>query len=62
MIIRNYSINGLKGQQAASPGQRPGYKYVGYIRPERAKAINSNAFALTGRVFLGVYTQGDALG
>ena len=32
--------SGLKGQQAVSPGQRPGYGDRGYRRPERAKALD----------------------
>ena len=51
------SINSLKGQQALSPGHRPGYRCSGYMRPERAKAVlaptgraeRGAAFALTGR-------------
>ena len=31
--------NGLKGQGAISPGQRPGYKDNLDVRPERAKAL-----------------------
>jgi len=50
MIIRMYPTDGLKGQQAISPGQRPGYR-ADNVRPERAKALSeSNAFALSGRL------------
>jgi len=55
MIICNCTTNGLKGQQAISPRHRLGYEYVEYMRPVRAKAINSNAFALTGRVTHGAH-------
>ena len=49
MIIRMYPTDGLKGQQANSPGQRPGYR-GGRHRPEGAKALLSTmAFALSGR-------------
>jgi len=50
--------NALKGQRAASPGQRPGYS-VQSIRPERAKAPScSSAFALSGRSAPPSFTQG----
>ena len=44
--------NGLKGQQAHSPGHRPGYECNGDVRPVRAKEFDNKAFALTGRVTL----------
>ena len=40
----------LKGPQAPSPGQRPGYIQPHTIpRPERAKALQDNAFSLSDR-------------
>ena len=34
-----------------------------FIRPERAKAyIRVRAFALSGRIYWGIMSQGDALG
>ena len=55
--------NGLKGQQARSPGYRPGWGGVKFLRPARAKAfIRDNAFALAGRLSHIPHTQGDALG
>ena len=59
--------NGLKGQQALSPGQHPGYRDEGKTRPERAKALHSPywggaAFAPTGRWLRTTSTQGVALG
>ena len=41
--------DGLKGQQLSAQGNRPGYKAEYRSRPERAKALNINAFALLGR-------------
>ena len=55
-VMTHQYINGLKGQQALSPGRRPGYKSDEDTRPESAKALFSCypgfglcAFALTGR-------------
>jgi hypothetical protein len=45
-------MSALKGQIAFSPGQRPGYNDAHNARPERAKALYSGAFALSGREFL----------
>jgi len=57
-----YPIDGLKGQKAISPGQRPGG--IGDdVRPARAKALHlNNAFALAGRGLCRLLPQGDALG
>ena len=42
--------NGLKGQQALSPGHRPGYKDEGKLALKGQKPYFANdAFALTGR-------------
>ena len=50
------SIYGLKGQQALSPGHRPGCKGGEYIRPVRAKELqNNNAFALDA-IYPGQYS------
>ena len=46
---------GQSSKGTLRPGQRPGCKCGGYIRPERAKAFETKAFALTGRVYLGVH-------
>ena len=55
--------NGLKGQQALSPGQRPGYKDEGKLALKGQKPILCyNAFALTGRWLRTSFTQGVALG
>ena len=54
--------NGLKGQYAHSPGHRPGLIVTKNVRPERAKALKINAFALSGRLSPPIFTQGDALG
>ena len=56
-------IDGLKGQRANSPGQRPGYRHTGKLALKGQKHYSSNyAFALTGRIYLCPFTQGDALG
>ena len=55
--------NGLKGQQALSPGQRPGYKDVGKFALKGQKPYLANdAFALSGRWLRTTFTQGAALG
>ncbi len=55
--------NGLKGQQALSPGHRPGYKYEGKLALKGQKpCLVYYAFALTGRGLRTSFTQGDALG
>ena len=41
MIIRRYPTDGLKGQQAISPGQRPGYRGCAAIAPARGKSFAS---------------------
>ena len=54
---------GLKGQQAHSPGQRPGYYGGSSLALKGQKHQNgSNAFALTGRLPHDPLTQGAALG
>ena len=57
----------LKGAEALSPGQRPGFLFWAVTcRPERAKALKYRtrykAVALTGRIADWHYTQGAALG
>ena len=55
--------NGLKGQKALSPGQRPGYKDVGKFALKGQKpTCRIVAFALTGRWLRTAITQGVALG
>ena len=68
--------NGLKGQQALSPGQRPGYKDVGKfaLRSTYGRLLPTGrkkgqkpflvhyAFALSGRWLRTTFTQGAALG
>ena len=52
--------------EAPSPGHRPGLLRALVCRPVRAKALKlqtrHKAFALTGRLVVCHYTQGDALG
>ncbi len=52
--------------EAPSPGHRPGLLWALVCRPVRAKALKlqtrHKAFALTGRLVVCHYTQGDALG
>ena len=51
------------GQQALSPGQRPGFVCIPNTRPERAKALCSCRFCpYRARLPWGLDTQGDALG
>jgi hypothetical protein len=55
--------NGLKGQQALSPGRCPGYKDVGKFALKGQKPFLVHyAFALSGRWLRTTFTQGDALG
>jgi hypothetical protein len=55
--------NGLKGQQAHSPGQRPGSKEVSIFALQGQKPIcRIVAFALAGRWLRTFLTQGVALG
>ena len=55
--------NAPKGQQAYSPGHRPGYEWQRFIRPERAKAfVCVMLLPLWGVVGVRNYTQGAALG
>ena len=55
--------NGLKGQQALSPGHRPRYTDVSNFALKGQKPIRRIvAFALSGRRLRTVFTQGDALG
>ena len=52
--------------ETPSPGHRPGLLRALVCRPVRAKALKlqtrHKAFALTGRLVVCHYTQGDALG
>ena len=62
-VIRIQRRNGLKGQQAGSPGQRPGCKDVGILALKGQKPyLVHYAFALSGRGLRIAVTQGDALG
>ena len=55
--------NGLKGQKAPSPGQRPGYKGTGKFALKGQKPyLVHDAFALAGRWLRITFTQGVALG
>ncbi|MBR1933571.1 MAG: hypothetical protein IJ841_07785 [Prevotella sp.] len=55
--------NGLKGQKAPSPGQRPGYKGVcEYALKGQKHTYRIHAFALSGRSLCNPFTQGAALG
>ena len=55
--------NGLKGQQAPSPGQRPRYKEVRKVALKGQKhQVGWCAFALSGRRLRITFTQGAALG
>jgi len=55
--------NGLKGQKAASPGQRPGCKELSIFALKGQKlSCGIDAFALTGRWLRTTLTQGVALG
>jgi hypothetical protein len=55
--------NGLKGQKALSPGQRPGCKEGSRFALKGQKLTCSiSAFALTGRWLRTTLTQGVALG
>ena len=60
------SIGGLKGQQAISLGQRPGYRdNPGNSAPQGQKQLTPsiNAFALSGRnKYASSFAQGVALG
>jgi len=63
MIIRNHPIDGLKGQQAHSPGQRPGY--VGqatYALKGQKPYIEAMLLPLQGVGCASFVTQGAALG
>ena len=62
--MRTPSRNGLKGQQALSPGHRPGYKDMGKLALKGHKLyLLPSAFALSGRPILcNILTQGNALG
>ena len=62
-FVKEWRKNGLKGQQALSPGQRPGYKEMGkYALKGQKPNLVHNAFALSGRWLHATFTQGDALG
>ena len=55
--------NGLKGQKALSPGQRPGCKEGSRFALKGQKlSYGIVAFALTGRWLRTTLTQGGALG
>ena len=55
--------NGLKGQKAGSPGQRPGWSDGGkYALKGQKHWYSDNAFALSGRWLHSPITQGVALG
>ena len=55
--------DGLKAQKLLAQGSALGNVGKKQGRPERAKALNLKAFALSGRLlFFANITQGDALG
>ena len=55
--------DGLKAQKLLAQGSALGFRTNTQSRPERAKAFNFKAFALSGRLFcICSKTQGDALG
>ena len=55
--------DGLKAQKLLAQGSALGFRTNTKSRPERAKAFNFKAFALSGRLFcICSKTQGDALG
>ena len=55
--------NGLKGQQALSPGLCPGYNEEGKFALKGQKPyLVYYAFALSGRMLRTTFTQGNALG
>ena len=55
--------NGLKGQKALSPGQRPGCKGMSIFALKGQKHnVADSAFALSGRWLRTTLTQGAALG
>ena len=60
------SIGGLKGQQAISPGQRPGCRDNpgnSALKGQKQLTPSINAFALTGRhEYASSFAQGVALG
>ena len=59
----NGSKVGLKAQKLLAQGIALGNVDKKQSRPERAKAFNIKAFALSGRLFCICFkTQGDALG
>ena len=61
--MRAQRRNGLKGQQADSPGQRPGCMDVGKFALKGQKPyLVHYAFALSGRWLRTAVTQGAALG
>ena len=55
--------NGLKGQRAISPGQRPGYQISANIALKGQKNDRmKKSYAPSGRIVTSISTQGVALG
>ena len=63
-MFRKFCKYGLKGQQALSPGHRPGCLCMSEDSALKGQKHYSKekAFALSGRFYLLRLTQGDALG
>ena len=66
-MVREYKAkvngDGLKGQRATSPRQRLGYRKVVPIALKGQKhSENNKAYALSGRLYTDILTQGDAQG
>ena len=62
-LIKIIHSNGLKGQRAISPGQRPGYQISANIalKGQKNNGVN-NSYAPSGRIVTSILTQGVALG
>ena len=63
-LMKIQHSNGLKGQQAISPGQRPGYQISANIALKGQKKNDGmkNSYAPSGRIVTSISTQGVALG
>ena len=62
-VMEYQCTNGLKGQQALSPGQRPGYQQTPTFALKGQKPYESDMLLpFQGEGVITVLTQGDALG